>query len=380
MKPLGLRNYGKQGSKLGLTYPIDLNHIKILLLVQPNLNSRIIHQAFMATYSEKPCNFQYKIKNMKRIQLIGIIALLISGLVAMGAASSENITDISRYFYNGDGRLNLLSEKNGISFNGQYRKSKGIYDENALKTINRLFGAETDRPLSTISLRLIEFLDYLEDHLHPGARITIVSGYRSPQYNTDLRNKGMLAAKASLHQYGMAADIKIKGISSKRVWNTVKKLGFGGTGYYKGELVHIDVGPARSWDEKTSGVGTDISIQNKLIGLVTDYDIYLPGEMIDLRFIRMTAFPIGVNPEFVLEKLEKNGLSRKIVRFIPSFAITAKTQCQQFSDIAQMMGIRWKLPSDILPGRYKIRASFCQRLWEDMPTEIFTPEFDISHQ
>jgi hypothetical protein len=44
------------------------------------------------------------------------------------------------------------------------------------------------------------------------------------------------------------------------------------------------------------------------------------------------------------------------------------------------MGIRWKLPSDILPGRYKIRASFCQRLWEDMPTEIFTPEFDISHR
>jgi uncharacterized protein YcbK (DUF882 family) len=317
---------------------------------------------------------------MKKIQIDGIIALLILSFVATGTIASENITDITRYFYNGDGKLNLLSAKNGMSFNGQYRKSKGIYDENALKTINRLFGAEKDRPLSTISLRLIEFLDYLEDHLHPGARITIVSGYRSPQYNTDLRNKGRLAANASLHQYGMAADIKISGTSSKRVWNTVKKLGFGGTGYYQGELVHIDVGPARSWDEKTSGVGTDISIQNKLIGLVTDYDIYLPGEMIDLKFIRMTAFPIGVNPEFVLEKLEKNGQLKEIARFKPSFTITATTQCPQFSDIAQMMGIRWKLPSDILPGRYKICASFCQRLWEDMPTEIFTPEFDINHR
>jgi uncharacterized protein YcbK (DUF882 family) len=317
---------------------------------------------------------------MTRIQIDGIIALLIVTFVATGTIASENITDVSRYFYNGDGRLNLLSVKNGMSFNGQYRKSKGIYDENALKTINRLFGAEKDRPLSTISLRLIEFLDYLEDHLHPGARITIVSGYRSPQYNTDLRNKGRLAAKASLHQYGMAADIKIKGTSSKRVWNTVKKLGFGGTGYYKGELVHIDVGPARYWDEKTSGVGTDISIQNKLIGLVTDYDIYLPGEMIDLRFIRMTAFPIGVNPEFVLERLEKNGQSKEIARFKPSFTVTATTQCPQFADIAQMMGIRWKLPSDILPGRYKIRASFCQRLWKDMPTEIITPEFAINHR
>jgi uncharacterized protein YcbK (DUF882 family) len=315
---------------------------------------------------------------MKTTLEFGIAALLILGFVAANCLASENTTDVSRYFYHGDGWISLVSDKNGISFNGQYRKSKGIYDEKALKTIYRLFGAEKDRPLSTISLRLIEFLDYLEDNLHPGARITIVSGWRSPQYNTDLRNKGRLAAKASLHQYGMAADLKIKGTSSKRVWKTVKKLGFGGTGYYKGELVHIDVGPARSWDEKTSGVGTDISTQNKLIGLVTDYDIYLPGEMIDLRFIRMTAFPIGVNPEFVLEKVEKNGQSKEITRFKPSFEIAAKNQCPQFSDIGQMMGICWKLTNDILPGRYKIRASFCQRLWEDMPTEIFTPEFVIN--
>jgi len=315
---------------------------------------------------------------MKTTLEFGIVALLILGFVAASCLASENITDVSRYFYHGDGWISLVSDKNGISFNGQYRKSKGIYDEKALKTIYRLFGAEKDRPLSTISLRLIEFLDYLEDNLHPGARITIVSGWRSPQYNTDLRNKGRLAAKASLHQYGMAADLKIKGTSSKRVWNTVKKLGFGGTGYYKGELVHIDVGPARSWDEKTSGVGTDISTQNKLIGLVTDYDIYLPKEMIDLRFIRMTAFPIGVHPEFVLEKVEKNGQSNEIAHFKPSFAIAAKSQCPQFSDIGQMMGIRWKLTNDILPGRYKIRASFCKRLWEDMPTEIFTPEFVIN--
>jgi len=317
---------------------------------------------------------------MKRIQTVEIVILLILSLGATGIASSENITDVTRYFYNGDGRLNLVSAKNGITFNGQYRKSKGIYDEKALKTIQRLFGGQSGKPFSTISLRLIEFLDYLEDNLHPGARITIVSGWRSPQYNTDLRNKGKLAAKASLHQYGMAADVKIQGTSSKRVWNTVKKLGFGGTGYYKGKLVHIDVGPARSWDEKTSGVGTDISTQNKLIGLVTDYDIYLPGEMIDLRFIRMTAFPIGVNPEFILEKVEKNGQSKEIVHFKPSFEIVAKSQCPQFSDIEKMMGIRWKLPSDILPGRYKIRTSFCQRLWEDMPTDIVTPEFDINHR
>jgi uncharacterized protein YcbK (DUF882 family) len=315
---------------------------------------------------------------LKPIQLIGIVALLILGVIVTDTSSSQNTIDVSRYFYKGDGKLNLVNAKNKISFNGRYRVGKGMYDEKALKAIHRIFGAENDKPLSTISLRLIEFLDFIEDRLHPGAQINIASGWRSPKYNTNLRKKGKLAATASLHQYGMAADIKMDGTSSRHIWNYVKKLGFGGTGYYHGELVHIDVGPARSWDEKTSGVGTDISIHNKLIELVTDYDIYLPGEMIKLRFIRMTSFPIGVMPEFVLEGVEKNDRSKKITRFKPSFASPAGSDCPQFSDISQMMGIHWKLPSDISPGRYKIRASFCQRLWEDMPSEISTSEFAVT--
>ncbi len=315
---------------------------------------------------------------MKRIQIVVIVILLFFDLVIAGAALSENTKDIKRFFYEGDGRLNLVCTKNGKSFNGRYRKGKGIYDEKALNKINRLFGAENGKLVSVVSLRLIEFLDFLEDTFQPGAQITIASGYRSPRYNTDLRNKGRLAAEASLHQYGMAADIKIQGTSSKRVWNTVKNLGFGGAGYYHGNFVHVDVGPARFWDEKTSGVGTDISIHNKLIGIVTDYDIYLPGDMVELRFIRMTSFPVGVIPEFVLEKVEKNGQLKEMRRFKPAFPIAAEGTCPQFSDIGQMMGIEWKLPRDISSGRYKIRASFCQRAWEDMPSRIFTPEFTVS--
>jgi uncharacterized protein YcbK (DUF882 family) len=235
---------------------------------------------------------------MKQIQIITITIFLVFGFAASGLAFSQKTTDIRRFFYEGDGRLNLVCPKNNISFNGRFRKGKGIYDEKALNKINRLFGADNGEPASNISLRLIEFLDYLEDAFHPGAKIIIASGYRSPQYNTDLRNKGRLAAKASLHQYGMAADIQIQGTSSKRVWNFIKKLGFGGTGYYHGKFVHVDVGPARFWDEKTSGVGTDISTHNKLIGIITDYDVYLPGDLIALGFIRMTSFPVGVSPEF----------------------------------------------------------------------------------
>lgn len=315
---------------------------------------------------------------MKPIRTIVIVIFLTFGLIAPGVAASQKKTDVRRFFYEGDGRLNLFCPKNGISFDGRYRKGNGIYVQKALDKICRLFGADNDKPASDISLRLIEFLDYLEDTFKPGAKITIASGYRSPEYNTDLRNKGRLAAKASLHQYGMAADIQVQGISSKRVWNTIKKLGFGGTGYYDGKFVHVDVGPARFWDENTSGVGTDISIHNKLIGIVTDYDVYLPGDRIALRFIRMTSFPVGVSPEFVLERVEKNGQLEEVARFKPTFAVAADSGCPQFYDIGQMMGVDWQLPGDIFPGRYKIRALFCQKEWKDMPAQVATPEFVVS--
>jgi len=331
---------------------------------------------FLSTHKRRsPVGRIYR--RMKRIQTVGIIALFLLGLVAACNTASVNTPDVRRYVYTGDGTLNLVSAKNGISFNGRYRTGQGLYREKALKAIDGLFGVDPDSDDSTVSLRLIEFIDFLEDRFHPGARITIASGWRSPQYNTDLRNKGKLAATASLHQYGMAADIKIAGTSSKDIWNTIKELGFGGTGYYQGELVHVDVGPARSWDEKTSGVGTDISAHNKLIGLVTDYDFYLPGETLALRFIRMTSFPIGVTPEFVLEGVPTDGPSKTTVRFKPSFASAASGDCLRFFQMDQMARIRWQVPRGIAPGPYRIRAAFCQRLWDEMPVEIFSPAFVV---
>jgi len=314
---------------------------------------------------------------MSRTFIRTTAAIIVQCLFVVSAPSFADTAVGKRYFYSGDGRVNLVNAKNGAVFKGKYRAGDGFYDREALKKIDRTFGAEYDDPLSRVSLRLIEFLDYLQDRLRPGAQITIASGWRSPEYNTGLRNKGRLAAKASLHQYGMAADIKMAGVPSEHIWNYVKQLGFGGAGYYHGELVHVDVGPARSWDEKTSGVGTDISEHNKLIGLVTDFDIYRPGEKISLRFIRMTAFPIGVIPEFALDRVGKDSSSQAVTMFEPSFAISAGGGCPHFANIGEMTGISYQLPENIPPGRYMVRASFCERPWEDMPAEISSPEFEI---
>jgi len=303
-----------------------------------------------------------------------LLSVLISALPNQPAVAQES----ARFFYSGDGQINLFGVKSGKSFIGQYRR-KHTYSPEAMAAISRVFGAPQNSDGNELSLRLIEFIDLLQDKLAPGGRITITSGYRSPTYNSSLRNRGKLAAKASLHQYGMAADLKLEGVSARNVWEYVKKLGFGGVGYYHGETVHIDVGPARSWDEKTSGVGTGISDDNKLIGIVTDFDRYRAEETIVLRFIRMTAFPIGVAPQFDLIRWDDHGQRVSVVnRFEPSFAIATEGECPQFSNIDQMARIRWRISADLSSGRYKIRTRFCKKQWHGMPDDIATAEFEIS--
>jgi uncharacterized protein YcbK (DUF882 family) len=292
--------------------------------------------------------------------------------------AGEESEDMGRYFFSGDGKISLYSEKTGRSFSGVYRRGRGEYDVKALDAICRVFDAPFEPAGMGLSLRLLEFMDYLEDHLNKGAKITIVSGYRKPEYNTMLREKGSLAAKASLHQYGMAADLKIQGVAAETLWHYVRGLKFGGTGYYHGNTVHIDVGPARFWDETTSGVGTGISDGNKLIGIITDYDIFKPGMIVTLRFIRMTAFPIHVVSEFSLIPQGHPGETGKPKDFKPIFKISSKNRCIKFTNIDEMNNIRWELPKDLKPGRYVIEARFCDDEWPDMPTRIVTPAFEIN--
>jgi uncharacterized protein YcbK (DUF882 family) len=307
---------------------------------------------------------------MRILCLVLLFFGLSAGFVPTGDAK------IKRFFHSGDGILHLKSEKNGKVFKGRYRDENHRYQEDAYRAITSVFGAPYQPKQRILSLRLIEFLDHLEDKMKPGAMLIITSGYRAPEYNTRLRKGGALAAKASLHQYGMAADFIMEGVSSERIWLYVRELGFGGTGYYHGKTVHVDVGPARFWDEKSSGVGTGLSDDNKLIGLVTDYDRYLPGERVTMCFIRMTAFPIKVDVRFGLVPLEGDG-NRQPMVFTPDMDGRVSGACATFTDIPQMAALTWQLPADTAPGRYRIRATFCDNEWKQMPLEVATPDFEV---
>ena len=317
---------------------------------------------------------------MPRQKFFALAAVLLIWVPAVDVPAQTDAGSDSRFFFSGDGHIHLFGKKNGRSFVGLYRTGSRNYHGQALEAICEVFDAPCKSPDTAVSLRLIEFLDRLQDRLAPGNRITITSGYRSPQYNRKIASGGALAAKASLHQYGMAADVIMEGVPARQLWDYVKATGFGGAGYYHGETVHIDVGPARSWDETTSGVGTGISDENKLIGLVTDFDRYRPQDTVTMQFIRMTAFPIDVAVEFALDRLDESNATGEVDHFAPKMGVPGDGDCRRFGNIAQMASIRWQLPADLPAGNYRVRARFCASPWDQMPAQIATPVFTVRHK
>ena len=91
-----------------------------------------------------------------------------------------------------------------------------------------------------ISAELVDVLQKIRTHF--GKAVTITSAYRTPS-----KNKAVGGTTYSQHLYGMAADIKVKGVTPKAVAAYAEKLlpKSGGIGIYK-TFTHIDVRSAKS--------------------------------------------------------------------------------------------------------------------------------------
>jgi len=291
--------------------------------------------------------------------------VLIFFLAPFLQAKEPKITN--RYFLSGDGTVSLTNAKTNRSARVRYRHEDGTYPQEARQEIDRLFGVPVDSG-DHISLRLISALDYIEDQFD--LPIVVISGYRSQEYNDNLRAKGGGAARASLHIEGMAADIKVRKNLGKKIWESVKDMRCCGIGFYGGDSVHIDTGPARYWTQATSKVRTNISENNKQIMVRTDQDMYLPGEKVELKLARITAYPIGVVAGFAVlgdgqepQELSFDGKS---------------TECLPVRETTER-GMTWTVPENFLrESRVRFRLRFCDKQFSEMPDQIESNEILIS--
>ena len=96
-----------------------------------------------------------------------------------------------------------------------------------------------------IAPELVKVLQKVRTHF--GKSVTITSAYRTPT-----RNKAVGGTTYSQHLYGMAADIKVTGVTPKKVAQYVEKLlpNSGGIGIYS-TFTHVDVRKTKArWNGK----------------------------------------------------------------------------------------------------------------------------------
>lgn len=200
----------------------------------------------------------------------------------------------SRFFFSGDGTIDLQHVAANQRITLTYRDRNDHYDPAALARIQHFFRSRTDGQGIEVSLRLIELIDFAQDRFRPG-QLVLVSAFRSPEYNEQLRRGGGSVAKASLHTEGLAADLQFVGLDLRDLWQKLRALEVGGVGLYEEDgFLHIDTGAPRFWEPETSGVKSNLSADNGRILGRTDFDRYEDLQGAQIRLHRVTAFPLRI--------------------------------------------------------------------------------------
>jgi uncharacterized protein YcbK (DUF882 family) len=127
----------------------------------------------------------------------------------------------------------------------------GDYVSKELTGINHLLRDFRVNEIKPIDPRLLDLLYELNGRLGTDQPFHVISGYRSPQTNAMLHERGGTrsgVATHSLHMEGKAIDIRVPGIELAHLRDTAKALRIGGVGYYpESNFVHVDTGRVRYW-------------------------------------------------------------------------------------------------------------------------------------
>ena len=94
-----------------------------------------------------------------------------------------------------------------------------------------------------------KFLDLL-DKARAEAQIPfkITSGFRTPEYNIDLKKRGYAVAKNSAHMKGLAADIAVTSSANRLIiLESLLFVGFRRIGIGKG-FIHVDLSKTKAQD------------------------------------------------------------------------------------------------------------------------------------
>jgi uncharacterized protein YcbK (DUF882 family) len=134
------------------------------------------------------------------------------------------------------GRLELELINTGERIEVSLDLTTGEPDAATYRRFRRFMRCQRTGAETPLDPRLLELLYKLSQRTRQ--RIQVVSGFRAPMFST---------ADLSYHTRGMAADIRIPGMTPLMVRDLAESMGVGGLGYYPtSQFVHVDVRSERA--------------------------------------------------------------------------------------------------------------------------------------
>ncbi|PYR94663.1 MAG: Twin-arginine translocation pathway signal [Acidobacteria bacterium] len=192
------------------------------------------------------------LERLSRRNFLGIGAIAAAGalLPARAVAAAAAATAIAAVSTAADRSLSFFHTHTNERLTTAYC-CNGEYVSKELIGVNHLLRDFRMNEIKAIDPRLLDLLFELNNRLGTDQPFHVISGYRTPETNAMLNERGGAqsgVAAHSLHIEGKAIDIRVPGIKLEHLRDTAKALRVGGVGYYRASnFVHVDTGRIRYW-------------------------------------------------------------------------------------------------------------------------------------
>jgi uncharacterized protein YcbK (DUF882 family) len=160
---------------------------------------------------------------------------------ALSCAASPVLAGIDRR------SVSFVHTHTGEQLNAVYFRN-GAYDQTTLLRVAYTLRDFRNGDVHMIDPMLLDALFELQVRADHDKPYQIISAYRSPKTNAELRKQSHGVAEHSMHIEGRAIDIRVAGVATKKLRDHALAMARGGVGYYPDEnFLHVDTGRIRTW-------------------------------------------------------------------------------------------------------------------------------------
>ncbi len=171
----------------------------------------------------------------------------LGGLAVLGGALLVPSRAFSASTSRGERRISFVHTHTGERFSTTYW-GDGAYLDGELARVDDFLRDFRTGERYPIDPTLLDELHELALATGTRAPFQVVSAYRSPSTNAELRATRGGQASHSLHMTGQAIDFRLADVSTASIRDAALDLRRGGEGYYPGsDFVHVDTGRVRHW-------------------------------------------------------------------------------------------------------------------------------------